>query len=86
MLEVELVVFRARRGRDLCARLRRRGRFASALAARNASPARRLELADESLGWSDDGSGGDSESETDSGEYETQGQLAVFDLCRLRAV
>ena len=49
-----------------------------AKASRNESPARRLELADESLGWSDDGSGSDSE--TDEGEYETQGQLAVFDL------
>lgn len=48
----------------------------------NASAARRLELADESLGWSDDRSGSDSEFETDSGEYETHGQLAVFDLRR----
>ena len=72
------MAFHALRGRELCARPRRQGRFARALAARNASPARRLELADESLGWSDDGSGSDSE--TDEGEYETQGQLAVFDL------
>ena len=45
-----------------------------------ASPAnlRALELADDELGWSDDGSGSDSE--PDEGEDDEHRELAVFDL------
>lgn len=53
-----------------------------AKASRAASPAnpvaRRLELADDELGWSDDGSGSDSE--PDEGEDDEHRELAVFDL------